>query len=181
MFNWFYGSIAKTIKKKFDSFTEEKHWLQSMLDEGLVLKGYEPETMGPCQYYFDPIQYEDQKNRTYKIDYRLFRKDNDFHEYKGIFEDTRWTMLSTDKIYAKHIFHTNGPHANCAIFSDLESYKEREKRKMASARNLVIASLSFLLFSILVNVIFDMDLMVAGPMGILLGIGLPSTVCRRVL
>jgi hypothetical protein len=171
----FYPSAAKTITKKFNSFTEEEQWLQHMLDEGWILKGYGSHKLDSIPYYFDPIQYEDQKHRTYKIDYRVFRKENDFHEYKGIFEETGWTLLSIDKTYAKHIFYTNRPDANCTIFSDIESYKDREKRKMASARNIAIASFSFFVTFLLANIIYDWDIMIA-PTVNLLFIGLPAAI-----
>jgi Protein of unknown function (DUF2812) len=163
----FYGSAAKKIKKLFFSFTEEEQWLQRMLNDGWVLKGYDATKLGLCIYYFDSIQYEEQKNRTYKIDYRIFGKTNDFHEYIDIFEDTGWVILSTDETQAKHIFYTNRPDADCAIFSDVESYKEREKRKMTSARNFMISSIISFIISILFNIIFDVNLVI-GPLLLLL-------------
>ncbi|GGE71919.1 DUF2812 domain-containing protein [Priestia taiwanensis] len=171
----YYPPAEKKINKKFNSFTEEEQWLQHMLNEGWVLKGYHPEKLQPCTYYFDSIQYEEQKNRTYKIDYRVFRKEDDFLEYKSIFEDTGWTLLSIDKLYAKHIFYTNQPDANCTIFSDVESYKGREKRKMASARNMVLVSASFFIVSLFTDILYDWDLYTASILNVLL-FGFPSAI-----
>jgi Protein of unknown function (DUF2812) len=129
----FKGSSVKKVSKKFNDFAKEEQWLQNMLDDGWILKSYDSEDMDDCQYIFEPIQHNRQKNGTYKIDYRIFYKKDTFQEYNSIFEDAGWAPLAKNKEYFKHIFYTDAPHANRSIFSDTESYKEREKRKMVVA------------------------------------------------
>ncbi|NRD80207.1 DUF2812 domain-containing protein [Bacillus sp. BRMEA1] len=120
----------KKVSKKFSNFTEEEQWLQSMLQDGWVLKSYDSEDIDDCQYVFEPLQYAEQKNRIYKIDFRMFNKKEDFNEYNSLFNDVGWIGLAKHKGYFKHIFYTDSPKTNKDIFSDVESYKAREKQKM---------------------------------------------------
>ncbi|MGE6260132.1 DUF2812 domain-containing protein [Heyndrickxia sporothermodurans] len=136
----------KKISKKFTNFTEEEHWLQCMLNDGWVLKSYDSEDIEDCQYIFEPVNDPKQMNRIYKIDYRLFNKKDNFQEYNSIFEDAGWTALAKSKWYSKHIFYTEHQNADQNIFSDIESYKEREKRKMST--NLIYIIMSVVLFII---------------------------------
>ncbi|PIE95054.1 hypothetical protein CO726_13230 [Bacillus fungorum] len=127
----FKSNSRKKIKKKFNNFTEEEQWLQSMLNDGWLLISYDSEEVGPCQYVFESLQHTDQKKLIYKIDFRNFNKKEDFQEFKNIFEDAGWTMLSKSKWYSKHICYTENQNTDIDIFSDIESYGAREKQKMS--------------------------------------------------
>jgi hypothetical protein len=148
-------SAIKKVTKHFSDFYEEEAWLQSMLSKGWILKSYDSEDVGDCQYTFERVQSENFTNIIYKIDYRDFNKKVEFEEYKEIFEDSGWTLLSKNKWYSKHIFYTASNNAQSNIFSDQESYRDREKRKMSSL--LLSATLAFIGFIILIvlNRVFD--------------------------
>lgn len=139
---------VKRVNKKFSNFTDEEQWIQSMLQDGWILKSYDLEDEDGNIYVFEPIQNNEQKNLIYKIDYREFNKKEDFLEYKSIFENSGWTVLSRNKGYSKHIFYTKLQNPNRDIFSDTESYRGREKRKMHSS--LISAITSFVGFIILI-------------------------------
>ncbi|MDX8045302.1 DUF2812 domain-containing protein [Gracilibacillus sp. S3-1-1] len=129
------NKTTKKVAKRFFNFFEEEQWLQSMLDTGWVLKSYEDVDVdvGNCKYVFEPITDEQQKHIIYKIDYRDFSRKKEFQEYKELFEHAGWTSFSKSMWYSKHIFYTTSTKPQIDIFSDQESYKEREKRKMSSS------------------------------------------------
>ena len=95
---------------------------------------------------------EDQKNITYKIDYRELKK-GEFEEYKDIFKDAGWTLLSKNSWYSKHIFYTTSTNPQRDIFSDQESYRERERRRMSSSLlYIIISSLMFVVLIVLYSI-----------------------------
>ncbi|RVT66930.1 DUF2812 domain-containing protein [Niallia taxi] len=126
------NSAIKKVTKRFSDFSKEEEWLQSMLSEGWILKSYDSEDVDDCQYTFEHSQSENLQSIIYKIDFQNFNKKEEFDEYKEIFQDSGWTILSKTKWYSKHIFYRTSTNAQVDIFSDQESYKEREKRKMTS-------------------------------------------------
>ncbi|GIP65104.1 hypothetical protein J32TS6_36590 [Virgibacillus pantothenticus] len=129
-------SFLKKVSKKFSAFTEEEQWLQTMVQNGWILKKYSDEGEGGCSYIFEPIQ---KKDVIYKIDFREFNRKKDYQEYKDLFEDAGWKLLSKNQSYSKHIFYTSSTNKQSDIFSDAPSYIEREKRKMsASLRDAII-------------------------------------------
>lgn len=141
------SNSIKKIRKKFSSFTEEEHWLQQMLHEGWILKDYNSEDdVSEYTYRFEPSHNEEQKNRIYKIDFRSFNRKKDYLEFCEIFEDAGWSSLSNHWM-SKHIFYTDDPQSHGMIFSDIESYREREKRKMKD--NLLFICLSIIASAIL--------------------------------
>ncbi|WHT49642.1 DUF2812 domain-containing protein [Sporosarcina thermotolerans] len=109
------NNTVKKVTKRFSNFSKEELWLQSMLNEGWILKSYDSEDMDDCQYVFERIQYEEHKNITYKIDYRELKK-GEYEEYKGIFTDAGWTLLSKNSWYSKHIFYTTSSNPQSDIF-----------------------------------------------------------------
>jgi Protein of unknown function (DUF2812) len=148
-------SKVKKINKKFNNFTEEEEWLQNMLYEGWMLKSYDSEDIDDCQYIFELVQHDEQKNLIYKIDFRIFNNKDDFQEYKSIFEEAGWTVLAKSKSYSKQIFYTDNQNANRNIFSDTESYKEREKQKMRSIITSLIITLILFIVSVILYSIYD--------------------------
>ncbi|MCI1593145.1 MULTISPECIES: DUF2812 domain-containing protein [Heyndrickxia] len=145
----------KKIYKKFTNFAKEEQWLQNMLQDGWVLKTYTSEDIEECKYIFEPIKDQKQMNRIYKIDYRVFNKKDGFQEYNSIFEDAGWTSLAKSKWYSKHIFYTELPSANQDIFSDIESYIEREKRKMSTYLMYIIISIMIFMVMIILYTLYN--------------------------
>jgi hypothetical protein len=146
---------VKKVTKSFSDFYEEEAWLQSMLSKGWMLKSYDSEDVDDSQYTFERAQTENLINIIYKIDYRDFNKKAEFEEYREIFEDSGWTLLSKNKWYSKHIFYTASNNAQSDIFSDQESYRDREKRKMSSLLlSAIVAFIGFIILIVLYRV-FD--------------------------
>ncbi|MED5101776.1 MULTISPECIES: DUF2812 domain-containing protein [Niallia] len=150
------NNAIKKVTKRFSDFSKEEEWLQSMLNEGWILKGYDSEDIGDCHYIFERTQSEKSHNIIYKIDFRNFDKKREFEEYKEIFQDSGWTLLSKSKWYSKHIFYrASSTNEQSDIFSDQESYIEREKRKRTSLLMYTgLASIGFIIFIVL-WIIFD--------------------------
>ena len=142
------NKALKKVIKKFSDFSQEEQWLQRMLNEGWILKSYDSEDVDDCQYVFKRVQSENQKNIIYKIDFREFNQKGEFEEYKDIFEDAGWTLLSKDSWYSKHILYTTSTNPQIDIFSDQESYRERERRKMSTS--LIYIILSIIMFVVLI-------------------------------
>ncbi|MCM3783733.1 DUF2812 domain-containing protein [Neobacillus mesonae] len=144
----------KKVYKKFTSFNEEEQWLQSMLQDGWLLKKYSIEDEDDCRYVFEPAQEEEKQNIVFKVDFREFNRKREFEEYKDIFADTGWNLLSENKWYSKHIFYTASTNAQQDIFSDTDSFKDREKRKMTSSLTSFIISFALFLASVPLFIIF---------------------------
>ncbi|KAB7672098.1 DUF2812 domain-containing protein [Bacillus sp. B1-b2] len=159
-------NTTKKVTKRFTNFSKEEEWLQSMLNEGWILKSYDSEDVDECQYIFEQSQNENLQNVIYKIDFRNLNNKREFEEYKEIFQDSGWTLLSKSKWYSKHIFYKNSTNAQSDIFSDQESYREREKRKMTSL--LLYTGLSFTGFIISIGLLMVFEYAYFGASGIFL-------------
>ncbi|MDQ0229138.1 DUF2812 domain-containing protein [Metabacillus malikii] len=143
----------KKVTKHFSDFSKEEEWLQSMLHKGWILKSYDSEDVDDCQYVFEPLNNEELQHVIYKIDFREFNKKEEFEEYKEIFQESGWTLLSKNKWYSKHIFYTTSANAQRDIFSDQSSYRDREKRKMSSSlMQAAIYLIGFIIFLVLYRI-----------------------------
>lgn len=154
------GSIKK-IRKSFTDFKDEEQWLQYMLRDGWVLTKYRDEFEEGTSYTFNLITNEEREGLIYKIDFRNFTKKEDFLEYQEIFEEGGWTVLSK-KGNSKHIFYTKSKDSNVSIFSDVDSYQEREKRAMRSSVTNGIIALVLFFLSVFLYSIFERTAFVAG-------------------
>ena len=70
----------------------------------------------------------------YQIDYRSFNKKSDYEEYKELFAESGWTILSKSWFYSKHIFIST---TKSKIFSDNTSQIEREINRYRVAKSYV--------------------------------------------
>ncbi|MDZ5473729.1 DUF2812 domain-containing protein [Bacillus sp. 31A1R] len=136
---------TKKVTKVFFAWQDEKeeNWLNDMASKGWMLKG-----VNKLTYTFiksdihDPI--------IYKLDYRSTRND-DFEEYKGIFEDAGWEHVGMfgDWHYFKGKSSCVGQED---IYSDssskIEKYKNLLYRLIIGLICMVIISLSFMFKSI---------------------------------
>lgn len=150
----------KKVYKNFYNFTEEELWLQNMWEDGWVLKQYSVENEDGCKYIFAPA--ENEVHLTYKIDFREFKGKEEFEEYKEIFEDAGWTLLSPNKQYSKHILYADSTNSQTAIFSDQASYIEREKRRMSSSLSHALSGFLILAASIILYRIFEITAILGG-------------------
>lgn len=142
-------SGVKKVSRKFISLADEERWLHDMLNEGWRLQSYDSEDMDTCQYRFEPAAEAERSGLVYRIDYRTFERKAEYEEYRELFAEAGWTLLSSNKRYAKHIFYTTDPEAGTSIFSDTESLKARDKRKLKSY--LVNLGVSAVLFALCVG------------------------------
>lgn len=52
------NNATKKVTKRFTNFSKEEEWLQSMLNEGWILKSYDSEDVNEYQYIFEQSQNE---------------------------------------------------------------------------------------------------------------------------
>lgn len=125
--------MAKRISKKFDSFEAEEKWLMDMAKDGWRLVSYDSEDLEECTYKFD--EDPDASKYNYQIDYRNFNTKSAYEEYKALFEETGWTILSKSFWYSKHIFVSTSKER---IFSDSGSILERDINRYKNAKMYVL-------------------------------------------
>lgn len=106
--------------KFFTNFDAEEKWLNDMARQGLRLTrktmlGYEFEPGKPDQ-------------ATIKIDYRPFKKREDFEDYRALFEDSGWEHIAGTKSSGYQYFRKANRQGSEEIFSDVDSKAGRYKR-----------------------------------------------------
>lgn len=109
---------------------KEEQWLNEQAKMGLELI-----TVGLTYRFVSSLKEE---GSIIKIDYRTFNKKADFTDYKTLFEDSGWELVSGSMYSGKQYFRNNGDVSNLEIFSDTRSKASRYKRM----------SHSFLIFAI---------------------------------
>ena len=121
--------MVKKISKKFKSFEEEEKWLMELAKDGWRLVSYDDNDVDTNTYKFveDPSASE----FHYQIDYRSFNKKSDYEEYKELFAESGWTILSKSWFYSKHIFIST---TKSKIFSDNVSLVERDINRYRVAK-----------------------------------------------
>lgn len=149
-----YSESIEKVHKYFMSFKKEEKWLQKKAHAGWLLIKYNEDMNDGTIYTFQQVNYDSQKKAVYKIDFRAFDDNEEYVSYIEMFSENGWHALSK-KEDDKHIFYTISEDANKHIFSDTESFCDREQRVIqASFRNGTI-SFGFLLLSIYIYVQFD--------------------------
>ncbi|UJF33373.1 DUF2812 domain-containing protein [Paenibacillus hexagrammi] len=106
--------------KFFTNFDKEESWLNDMASQGYrftkkTLFGYE----------FEPGKRE---NTVIKMDYRIFKHQEDFEDYCALFEDSGWEHRSGTKSSGYQYFYKADEHGSEEIFSDVHSKAGRYKR-----------------------------------------------------
>jgi hypothetical protein len=105
--------------KFFLDFEKEEHWLNEMALSGYELIG---KSVG---YRFQKVNPQDM---NIKMDYRTFKKQSDFEDYKALFEDSGWQHISGTKRSGLQYFKKVKETASDDIFSDGVSKASRYKR-----------------------------------------------------
>jgi hypothetical protein len=105
--------------KFFINYDKEEKWINEMLK-----KGYELDDVS-FGYKFSSSRSE---NATIRIDYRTFKKIEDFIEYCILFEDTGWRHIAGTKHSGKQYFKKISENSEVDIFSDNFSRAEKYKR-----------------------------------------------------
>ncbi|CAG7649120.1 DUF2812 domain-containing protein [Paenibacillus allorhizosphaerae] len=106
--------------KFFTNFDEEENWLIAM-----ARQGYRFAKKTSFGYEFELAEPED---ATIKIDYRTFKKQDDFEDYRALFEDSGWAHLAGTKSSGYQYFKKAGKEGSEDIFSDVDSKAGRYKR-----------------------------------------------------
>ncbi len=106
--------------KVFLDFNEEEKYLNDMARKGHLLKKYSVFGI----YHF--AEGEPQE-LTYKIDYKIFRNNADFQDYKALFEDAGWIHVYGTKQSGNQYFLPMNKSADGEIFSSRESAAFRYK------------------------------------------------------
>lgn len=121
--------MVKKFSKKFETFEAEEKWLMELAQDGWRLVSYEDNDVETNTYKF--VKDSSASQLHYQIDYRSFNKKSDYEEYKALFTEAGWTMLSKSWIYSKHIFISTTKNK---IFSDNISQIEREINRYRVAK-----------------------------------------------
>lgn len=126
-------AITRTLNKRFNSFEAEEQWLNELAQSGWRLVDYGKEELSDNRYEFQ-VDLE-AKHMRYNIDYRTLKNKEEFEDYKEIFRETGWELISKNHQYIKHIFISSEGHD---IFSDQLSLIDRERRRRNTIRLYVI-------------------------------------------
>lgn len=124
--------------KKFRVFvdiSEEEKYLNEMANKGYFLKKYS--SLG--RYHFIESKPED---LHYRVDYRVFKKKDDFDDYVSLFEDAGWMHVYGTYQSGSQYFLPNSSDSTEDIFSDIESKAGRYLRFIQAAR---LCSISFII------------------------------------
>lgn len=105
--------------KFFIDFEKEEQWLQQMAKDGYHLKN----TLFGYQF-----QRGKPEEAIIKIDFRKFKKKDDFIDYCTLFEDSGWQHLAGTKNSGIQYFKKIDATAGDEIFSDDNSKATRYKR-----------------------------------------------------
>ena len=106
--------------KFFTNFDEEENWLNDMARNGHRFTkktsiGYE-------------FEYGNPEDATIKMDYRTFKKREDFEDYCALFEDSGWEHIAGTKSSGYQYFKKANREGSEEIFSDADSRAGRYKR-----------------------------------------------------
>ncbi|WP_026700784.1 DUF2812 domain-containing protein [Salibacterium aidingense] len=105
--------------KCFIDYDKEEKWLREMANKGWQL---ENTSFG---YKFRETTPED---TVIKIDYRTFKKQDDFMEYRTLFEDSGWEHMLGTKHSGTQYFKKKDNNSDNDIFSDQKSKAGKYKR-----------------------------------------------------
>lgn len=105
--------------KFFMNLEKEEKWLNEMLQEGYLLKS------NIINYVFEKTNQTDQ---IIRLDFRTFKKESDFVDYKLMFEDSGWKHLAGSKWSGMQYFLKTEKADSDDIFSDNHSKLQLLKR-----------------------------------------------------
>src|SRR5690625_4802509 len=105
--------------KFFIDFEKEEKWLEEMAKRGMQL---EKASFG---YTFRSAPSE---KATIRIDYRMFKTQNDFLDYCTLFEDSGWKHIAGKKNSGTQYFKKIDQDGSDDIFSDKQSKAGKYKR-----------------------------------------------------
>lgn len=126
--------------KFFLNFDKEEQWLNEMAKQGFQLVNKS------IRYEFQSAPPE---NTSIKIDYRTFKKKDDFEDYRALFEDCGWKHIAGTKSSGYQYFKNINDNGNEDIFSD--AYSKACRYKRISEMWIWLASCFIPIFAVLVS------------------------------
>lgn len=105
--------------KFFVNQSKEETWLSKMAEEGYIL---EDASFG---YKF---RIGEPQNMVIRVDYRTFKSEEDYIEYRTLFEDAGWSYICGSKNLGFQYFKKSNNSTDDDIFSDHISRAEKYKR-----------------------------------------------------
>jgi len=124
--------------KIFLSFEKEQKWLEKMAAKGWQLNKQR------LLYTFVSSK---PSTANIKIDYRYFKNENDFLEYRTLFEDSGWKHLSGTKFSGNQYFMQTSDTGGTDIFSDESSKAARYQRLAYGMLSMICIFFSFVIIS----------------------------------
>lgn len=113
---------------------KEQDFIDSYIEKGYKLKYVNNNTF---KYIFEKC--DDEFIPKIRIDYRTFKKKDEYTEYISMYEDAGWKQIKGSKNSGIHYFEQITPDTTDDLFSDKQSYSELYKRMFAYS----ISCLSF--------------------------------------
>ncbi len=126
--------------KVFVDINEEEKYLNEMANKGYFLKKYS--SFG--RYHFIEGNPED---LHYRVDYRVFKKKDDFDDYISLFEDSGWNHVYGTCQSGSQYFLPKSQDSTEDIFSDVESKAGRYLRFMKAT---ILGLISFVVSLIII-------------------------------
>lgn len=126
--------------KFFNNFDNEEKWLNEMAMQGFVLVNKS------VRYEFEPGKPD---NTMIRIDYRTFKHQQDFEDYRALFEDSGWIHIAGSKSSGSQYFKKAEGSINEDIFSDVDSRAARYQR--ISQMWLSLAACFIPIFAVLIS------------------------------
>lgn len=130
--------------KFFLDFEKEEKWLEKMALEGYHLQS---------TFFGYQFQRGEPEETTIKIDFRRFRKNDDFIDYWTMFEDSGWKHLAGSKKSGIQYFKKIDDTVEDEIFSDHHSKAARYKRYAQMFFGLAMSYLPLLIVFYLTDII----------------------------
>ena len=126
--------------KVFVDINEEEKYLNEMANKGYFFKKYS--SFG--RYHFIERNPEDVH---YRVDYRVFKKKDDFDDYISLFEDSGWNHVYGTCQSGSQYFLPKSQDSTEDIFSDVESKAGRYLRFMKAT---ILGLISFVVSLIII-------------------------------
>jgi hypothetical protein len=105
----------------FLDFEKEEQWLNRMARQGY-------EFTGKNMFSGYSFRRSQPKETCIRIDYRTFKRPEDFQDYRQLFEDSGWRLIAGGQNSYTQYFARTGDGAEDEIFSDQASKAGRYKR-----------------------------------------------------
>lgn len=128
----------------FVDFEKEEQWLKKMANDGYHLQN---------TFFGYHFKRSEPEIATIKIDFRKFKNNEDFLDYRSLFEDSGWKHLAGSKNSGMQYFKQTDASEGDDIFSDNTSKAARYKRYANMTFEMAMSFLPLLIIFYLTDVI----------------------------